>query len=214
MRDVLSPPRITRMNDLVSEAQEALRKGLVHDAYALSLQATQVQPENGEAWLLRAGLAASLEEKVLCVNRMNELGVRQDDRHHLAFFALKEVLERDPFLAYAEETQELYRVRNAERTMLSIAKKRSITPAYPAEGKIDSLALSHRLLIFAILGLLLAGLGTLIFAPLAAWSALAGDRSELNRSARIDSLVVSIAALGLFIIGAFFSILFIMHWIG
>jgi len=213
MRDVLSPP-ITRMNDLVSEAQAALRKGRVHDAYALSLQATQVQPENGEAWLLRAGLAASLEEKVLCINRMNELGVRQDDRHHLAFFALKEVLERDPFLAYAEETQELYRVRNAEQTMLSIAKKRSFTPAYLAEGKIDSLTLSHRLLIFALLGLLLAGLGTLIFAPLAAWTALAGDRSELNHSARIDSLVVTFASAALFILGAFFSILFIMHWAG
>jgi hypothetical protein len=214
MRDVLNTELITRTDDLVTEAQAALRKGLVHDAYALALQATEAEPENGEAWLLRAGLAASLEEKILCINRMNELDVRQRDRHHLAFFALKELLDRDPFLAYAEETQELYRVHNAEQTLLSIPKKRSITTLYPPEEKTDSLTLSHRLLFLAIVGLMLAGLGTLIFAPLAAWSALAGDRSELNRSAHIDSLVVAFASAALFIIGAFFSILFIMHWIG
>lgn len=213
MRDILNTPLMTHM-DLLSEAKSALRNGQIHDAYALALQATQAEPENGEAWLLRAGLATSLEEKVLCINRMNELGVRQNDKHHLAFFALKEVLERDPFLAYAEETEELYRVRNAERTMLSIPKKRSITTVYPPEEKTDPSALSHRLLFLAILGLMLAGLGTLIFAPLAAWSALAGDRSELNHAAQIDSLVVTFASAALFILGAFFSILFIMHWIG
>src|SRR5689334_22606774 len=103
MRDVLNINPITGVDEILSEAQQALRKGMVHDAYALSLQATQVEPKNSEAWLLRAGLATSLDEKVLCVNRMNELGIEEDDTHHLAFFALKEVLERDPFLAYAEE---------------------------------------------------------------------------------------------------------------
>src|SRR5689334_24892268 len=131
MRDVMTTELISGVDEILSEAQQALRKGLIHDAYALSLQATQVEPKNGEAWLLRAGLATSLEEKVLCINRMNELGVRYEDKHHLAFFALKEVLARDPFLAYAEETEELYRVHNAERTMLSIPKKRSITAVYP-----------------------------------------------------------------------------------
>jgi hypothetical protein len=213
MRDILNTPLMTHM-DLLSEAKGALRRGQIHDAYALALQVTEVEPENGEAWLLRAGLATSLEEKILCVNRMNELGVRYDDRHHLAFFALKEVLERDPFLAYADETQELYRVRNAERTLLSIPKKRSIMAPYPAEEKMDSLALSHRLLFLALLGLTLAGLGTLIFAPLAAWAALAKDRSELNQSAQIDSLVVAFASAGLFMVGVLFSILFIMHWAG
>jgi hypothetical protein len=214
MRDVLSTELIPRVEDILYEAQQALRKGLVHDAYALSLQATQADPENAQAWLLRAGLATSWEEKTLCVNRMNELGVRQHDSHHLAFFALKETLERDPFLAYAEETQELYRVRNAERTLLSIPKERSITTVYPPEEKTDPLTLAHRLLLFAILGLMLAGLGTLIFAPLAAWSALAGARSAHNRSLHIDSLVVLFSAAGLFMIGIFFSVLLIMHWIG
>jgi hypothetical protein len=206
MKDVLLIPQV---DEILSEAHEALHKGLVHDAYALSLQATQVEPQNGEAWLMRAGLATSLEEKILCVNRMNELGVRYDDRHHLAFFALKEVLERDPFLAYTEETDELYRVRNAERTTLSIPKKRSVMVPYPPQEKTDSLTLAHRLLWFAAVGLLLAGLGTLIFAPLAAWSAW-----EADRSSRIDSRVLMFTAAGLFIIGAAFSILFIMHWVG
>jgi hypothetical protein len=212
MRDVLTTQLVVHVNDLVSEAQQALRKGLVHDAYALSLQATQAEPENAQAWLLRASLAASAEEKILCINRMNELGARHHDPHHLAFFALKEVLERDPFLAYAEETQELYRVHNAERTLLSIPKERSITAPYPPQEKSDALALPHRLLFLAILGLIFAGLGTLLFAPLAAWTALSGDRSQLNDSARIDSLVVAFTAAGLFILGALFSILFIMHW--
>jgi hypothetical protein len=209
MRDILETDMV-RVNDLVSAAQESLRKGMIHDAYALSLQATQNEPENIEAWLLRAGLAASLEEKILCVNRMNELGAGQHDTHHVAFFALKEMLDHDPFLAYADETEQLYRVHNMDHTLLSIPKQRSVTVTYPPEEGTNPLSLSHRLLLFAILGLIFAGIGTLIFAPLAAWAAFNGDRSTRP----VHSLVVVFTAAGLFIIGAVFSILFLMHWVG
>ncbi len=203
----------TSAEELIVEAEEAIEKGLFRDAYELCLQATQAAPQNMEAWLLRAGLAASLDEKVLCVNRMNELGADLHDTHNVAFFALKEIIERDPFLAYMEETDGLYRVHNAERTILSIPKRRTVTTPYPTHEP-DRLRNVHRWLMLAVFGLMLAGIGTLIFAPLAAWAALDARRSMPDRSGQVDSMVMLVIAGVLFVIGIFFAMLFIMHLAG
>jgi hypothetical protein len=201
--------------NLLAESEKAIQEGRSQYAYELALQATQVVPESIDAWLLRATLAPSLEERIACVNRLNELAPGYQDKYNLAFYALKELLDQDPFLRYLEETDELYRVINAERLVLSIPKKRApANSPSPDQASPGPLRGAYRWLVMAILGLMLAGIGTVIFAPLAAVAALRAQDSIKSHSDRISSTVVLIMAFGLFVIGVLFSILFILHWLG
>lgn len=201
--------------NLLAESEKAIQEGRSQYAYELALQATQVVPESIDAWLLRATLASSLEERIACVNRLNELAPGYQDKYNLAFYALKELLDKDPFLRYLEETDELYRVINAERMVLSIPKKRapanSPAPDQASPGRMKG---AYWWLTLSILGLLLAGIGTVIFAPLAALAAVRIQESVQSHAERVSSTVVLIAACVLFMIGVLFSILFILHWLG
>ena len=201
-----------RINQLLSESEKAIREGNKQHAYELSLQATKVAPENLEAWFLRATLAPSLEERLFCVNCLNELSPDRQDRHHVAFSAVKELLDRDPFLAYLEETEALYRVINRNNQVVVIPKKRAA--ANPSPERPEALKPAYRLLVMAMFGLLLAGVGTLIFAPLAALAALGAGPSLRSRSERVSSMVVLILASLLFLLGLIFAILFALHLMG
>lgn len=204
-----------RVTDLLAESEKAIQAGNRQYAYKLSLQATQVAPQSIDAWLLRATLAPSLEERLLCVNRLNELAPGYQDKYNIAFFALKELLDKNPFLAYLEETEELYRVVNADHQVLSIQKKRApLNSSSPEPSQSTSLQEAYGLLIAAIMGLLLAGIGTVIFAPLAALAAIQAQQSMPSHAERVSSMVVLIAAFSIFIIGILFSLLFMLHWLG
>ena len=204
-----------RLTDLLAESEKAIQEAKPRRAFELAVQATQAVPESIEAWLLRATLAPSLDERIASVNRLNELAPGYQDKYNLAFYALKELLDKDPFLRYLEETDELYRVINAKRVVLSVPKKRAPVNAPPPDQAPPSrLNGAYRLLTLAILGLLLAGIGTVIFAPLAVLATLRAQGSIRSHSERVSSIVILIAAFGLFVIGVLFSILFILHWLG
>jgi hypothetical protein len=66
----------------------------------------------------------------------------------------------------------------------------------------------------AMLGLLVAGLGAIVFAPLAALSAIRAHQSVQSHSEQVSSAVVVVASFGLFIIGVLFSLLLVLHWLG
>jgi hypothetical protein len=203
-----------RVTDLLAESNKAIRAGNSQTAYELSLRATQTEPQNIEAWLLRATLAPTLEERIICVNHLNELAPNFQDRYNVAFFALKELLDKNPYLAYLEETEELYRAVHTNQ-VLNIPKKRAPVSPFPLEEpQASPLKRAYRWLTLAILGLLLAGVGTLIFAPLAVFAALRAQGSVRSRSEVVKSTVVLIVASGLFLVGILFSVLFLLHWFG
>lgn len=213
--DVLSTNQSQRASDLLAESERAIREGRKEHAYRTSVQATQIAPASIEAWLLRATLAPSLNEKMISVNRLNELAPNFQDRYNVAFFALKEALEQNPFLAYLEETDELYRVLNAERVVLSIPKKRApVNSAPPEEAPSGPLRTASRWLKISILGLFLAGIGTVIFAPLTALAAIQAGQAGTSHNERVRSVVILIASFVLFIVGLSFSLLFVLHWFG
>jgi hypothetical protein len=203
----------TSVDNLLTDVESAIRNGDSQHAYELSLRATQAVPNNIEFWYLRASLATSLEERILCVNRLNEIAPEHRDKHNVAFFALKEFLDRDPFLAYREETEALYRVENADGMILSIPKRRAATTSYP-DKKQDKLTAAYRWLTLAFLSLMFAGLGTLIFAPLAIWAALNANQSNGSHADEVGAVVVSLIAAILFFIGLMFSYLFVIHLTG
>jgi hypothetical protein len=202
------------VTNLLAESEKAIRAGNNQHAHELSVKATDIAPQNIEAWLLRATLAPSLDERLICVNRLNELAPGYQDRYNVAFFALKETLDRDPYLAYLEETDELYRVINADH-VLSIAKKRARVDSYPPEKPASGpLASAYRWLTVAIIGLLLAGIGAVVFAPLAAFAAIRAHQSTQSHAQQVSSTIVLMFAFGLFIVGVLFSLLLLLHWLG
>jgi hypothetical protein len=204
-----------RVTDLLAKSEEAIREGDSRRAYQLSLEATQIAPESIDAWLLRATLAPTLEERVHCVNHLNELAPGYQDRYNVAFFALKDLLDKKPFLAYLEETDELYRVLNADRVVLSIPKKRApVNPSPPEQPPATPLRPAYRWLTLSVLGLMVAGIGTVIFAPLAALAAVRAHQSGRTRAEQVGSIVVLIVSVGLFMIGVIFSLLLLLHWFG
>jgi len=201
------------VTDLLLESEHASREGNSQYAYELSLRATQTAPENIDAWLLRISLSPSFEERLLCVNRLNELAPDHHDRYNIGYFTLKELLDKDPYLAYLEETEELYRVMNGNHMVVSIRKKRVADNTFLPERS-SQLKAANRWLMMAILGLMLAGIGTLIFTPLAALNAIQAGQSAQSHSDQINSTIVLIVAILLFIVGTIFSLLFVLHWIG
>lgn len=203
-----------RVADLLAESEKAVRAGNSRRAYDLSLQAIQLAPQSIEAWLLRATLAPTLDERIICVNRLNELAPGYQDRYNVAFFALKELLEKNPFLAYLEETEDLYHAINGDH-VLAIPKKRAPVNSSPLERTEPSpFRPAYRWLTMALVGLLFAGIGTVIFAPLAAFAAVSAQSSVASRSERVRSSIVLILSFLLFMIGVIFSLLFVLHWLG
>jgi len=201
------------VREILLEAEKTSREENTQYAYQLSVQATRVAPENIEAWLMRLALAPSFEERVICMNRLNELSPDYRDRYNLAYFTQKELVDRDPFLAYQEETDELYRVINGEHLPVSIRKKRAAANAALYEAS-HHLRVAYGWLVVAIAGLLLAGIGTLIGAPLAAVSAVQALQHPRSRSEWGNSLIVLFFAILLILVGAALLLLFALHWLG
>lgn len=201
-----------KASHLLQEAERAVKEGDQRLAYELSLQATEAAPGYARAWAMRTELAPSVEEKVACMNRLNELQPNQQGNHNSNFYFLKDLFERDPSLAYLEETQDLYHVINRDLLVLRIPKARTATEPYPPE-EASPLRPAYRWLSLALFGLMLAGLPTLIFAPLAARAALRAAEGPGGQSGRIHGTMVQVAAIVLFAVGCFFTILFLVHLI-
>lgn len=206
-------PTNPTIRDIIDESERLMLEGNRRNAYELSLKATQIDPQNVEAWWLRANLAPSPEERMMSVNRLNELAPELQDQHHLSFFTIREAIERDPFLAYHGETDDLYRAVNAEQIMLSIPKQRAPVEPFPPERP-SPLRAAYRWLVLAFFGLLLAGLGSLVFAPLAALSARQVKPSLKSRSEQVNANVVITLSLLILLLGLNFAFLFLIHWLG
>ncbi len=208
--EYLAEPSAT---ELLRESERLMRAGNNRQAYELSMKATQIAPKSAEAWWSRANLAPSLEERVMSLNRLNELDPGFASQHHFSFFTIKEALDRDPFLAYHNETDELYRAINAEQMVIDIPKQRNTAEAYPPKQP-SPLMPAYRLLVLSIFGLLVAGLGTLVFAPMAAISAGRTRTSLRTRSEKISATVVITLSILLFLLAMNFAFLLAIHLFG
>ena len=201
---------IKRASHLLERAEQAIKDGNNRLAYELSLEATEAAPGYAAAWAMRSELAPSLAEKVACMNRLNELQPDHRGNRNRIFYFLNELFDRDPFLAYLDETNDLYHVINKDLMVLRIPKARTATEPYPPEQS-SPLRGAYRWLSLALFGLLFAGIPTLIFAPLAAHSALNMADSPGPQAGRVHGTMVEVAAIILFAIGCFFTVLFLLH---
>jgi hypothetical protein len=130
----------------------------------------------------------------------------------LAGPAVRSLLAEDPFLLYLDETGDRYHVRHGVNQELVVPKDRSLPEPYPAVRPI-LLQKAYRWLGLACLGLLLAGLGAMVFASLAAVAAVGLNLQPISRNDRIRSLVVLMLAGGLWLGGLLLGVILLVHLI-
>jgi hypothetical protein len=205
--------QVTSVNRMLASADAYLKAGDRESAYLMSLEATQLEPNNVHAWMMRYKTALSSEEKLLCLGNF----VRLDPDNPLAkrstYNALLEKLHKDPFLAYIEETEKAYHVYSKDNLFLVIPKDRSIPETYPPKRS-KPLLKAYRSLALAVMGLALAGLGTLLFAPNAIRLAFGALFKPVESGDRRRAGMVIILSLFLLVVAVFFGWLFVAHFIG
>ncbi len=198
---------------VINNARQALEAGNREGAYQLSLEATQQESDNKEAWLIRARTAASAEERLVCLSQAVRIDPNYPIAKQVLYTSLKSELEQDPFLAYLNETGQLYFVQNEEYLSLVVPKDRDVPESYPPERP-PALKKAYRRLSWSVLGLALAGVGTLIFAPLAFRQAVSALGQPLVQPDRLRARLVAWLSILLIVISLSLAWLLIIHVVG
>ncbi len=206
-------PQTAPAENLLRDARQALEAGDREGAYRKSLEATQQEQGNKDAWLIRAQTAASREEKLLCLSQAVRIDPNHPNAKHALYTNLKSELEQDPFLAYVDETGELYFVRDEQYLSLAVPKDRNIPESYPPERP-EALTKAYRWLGWSVLGLALAGLGTLILAPLAFSQAASTSVQRLDKPDRVRARLAFWLSFLLSAISLSLVALLVVHFLG
>jgi hypothetical protein len=199
--------------DKLSEAVTALKNGNRAHAYQLSLELTRANPNNVDAWLLRSRTAQSTEEIMYSVSQVNRINPGHPATKTYAYQTMWKMLEHDPFLAYMDESDELYYIRNKEYMSLVVPKDRNVPEKYPPTEP-QPLAPAYRFLLLALFGMVFSGIGTFVFAPLAVLSALNARRKGLDKQDRVRVRVVMWLAVLLMAPAALLVLIFALHFRG
>jgi hypothetical protein len=181
--------------------------------YYQSRSDAKTAPQKPEMWLNRALKASSLPEKLACLNRVHYLDPYHPLGRRLTYNMIWHLLEKEPYLEYKDENNTLYMVSNGNDIAFTVPKDRNVPETYPAK-EADPINSAFRWLGWAILGLTPAGLGTLIFAPLAVLRVLQAflmyplDQADQTRAA----LILVVAGI-LLIIALILNFLLIVHFL-
>lgn len=198
---------------LLTEAEIAAQAGDYGRARRLSQQATEADPQDVESWLVRAKNAAALSEVLTCLSRVHVLDPKNPLGRQLTYQALGRLLKQEPFLAYKDENDQLYLIRNGQDLSLTVPKDRAIPEPYPLSTP-KPLTMAFYLLGWATLGLALAGLGALIFAPLAAlWAMQVYLSGRLNPGDGVRISIIFLLAGALLILAFLLVFLFFIHFL-
>ena len=177
-------------------------------------RAAQTDPVGqAQIWLSRAATSTTFEERLVYLSQAVSLAPGQTATRYRMYETLKPFLERRPFLRYAHENALLYRVSTAEGLALTVAKDRAIAPVYPPP-KPTPLRPVFRWFGLSLLGLLVAGLGTLVCAPIAAQKAWAVSHHATDPSYRQRARALFLYAVILWLIALVLSGLFLAHLYG
>jgi hypothetical protein len=208
--DIAAQPSL--LPRMMAEAEDAARRGDLPRAYKLSRDVAQIDPQNVEAWLLAAETAPSIAAAANCLNRAVVLQPASPAAAQKTYRLVQQLLQQDAFILYLDESDELYHVRSGEQLSLLVPKDRSLPQPYPP-SRPALLQSAYRWLSLAFLGLPLAGLGAILFAPLAAASALGLYFKTASRTNRVYSLVVIMLSGGLWLVGLLLGVILLVHLI-
>lgn len=194
--------------DKLWAARQAAQSGQRQRAYQLSLEATNLAPDNVEAWFFCAALTNANEERLSALSKVLSL----DPEHASARRDMYETLDRyrkqDPFLRYLGETETLYRVITGEGQFITVPKDRAVDASPNESGTLHS---AYRWIGYSLAGLLLAGLGAMVCAPIAAALAWRAGHEAPGAEIRRRASLMLVAAIVMWAIGLLLSCLFLLH---
>jgi hypothetical protein len=193
-------------------AREALNEGDWAKARRLCRQASRLNPDDAGNWLWQAMTAESEEEYLLSLSRIVEQEPHHETARQWQYGGMRRLLENDPFLAYVGEDEVHYQVRTPKCIVFTIPKDREFAPPFPP-AETSAVQRAWRWLGVAILGLPLAGVGTLLAAPVAATFAVRAGRERLDRQDRMRVRIILLCAFLLWSAGLFLFILLLLHMV-
>jgi hypothetical protein len=150
------------------------------------------------------------EERLMVLSRVLVQSPQHPQARRRLYETLQRYLQHNPFLRYLEENDSLYQVITGGGRVVIVPKDRAVTPPYPSPS-ITSLQRAYRWLGYALIGLLLAGLGAFICAPIAGMFAWRASLNSPDSDQRRRAGVALIYAGVLWAIGLIFSFLFLLH---
>jgi hypothetical protein len=198
---------------LQERAQAAIKHGNRHEAYQISLDLTREYPNNAEGWLLRARLAPSTEEVMYALSQVNRINPNHPATKLFTYQAMWSQLERDPFLAYVDESEDTYFVRSRDYLSLVVPKHRNTPEIYPPIDP-QPLSQAYKFLLYAVFGLVLSGLGTLVFAPLAVFATVNARRKDLSKQDQARARIIIWLAFILLAPASLLVLIFVLHFRG
>jgi hypothetical protein len=204
---LVEKPSIT---DRLEQIKKAARQGQYEQAYELSHDLTTLAPENIEGWLYCAVLARDQEQAFFYLNQAVTLAPEDVRAQRGMYEIMKYYMAHDPFLRYMEESGPTYHVLTGEGDAIIVPKDREAVTPY-LSGEPTPLYPVFRWLKYALLGLPLAGLPTLICASVAWVFACRAIFQTLgtNNLRRAEAALIYASVLWVF--GFFLSFLFLLH---
>ena len=159
------------VSQLLEDAEQSIQQGKRETAHQASLKATSLAPQEPRAWYLRSQSSASSEEQLICLSRAYSLDPAFSDAKQELRAAVQGLLKQEPFLAYVHETEVLYQVRSNLGFLINIPKNRAFEKPY-LQKEPGPLKPIFGWLYLSLFGLMVGGVGALVFAPITAFQAL------------------------------------------
>jgi hypothetical protein len=196
---------------LLEDAKQAVQQGKREKAYRSSLKVTDLAPDEPLGWYLRAKTAPSQEEQLVCLSRVYSLKPDFPPAQGEMYIALRDLIKKEPSLAYINETKELYQVKSGMDLLLNIPKNRPTAEHYLRRA-VSPLKSAYSWLTMALLTLFLGGVGAFFIAPLSALRALLLLVKIRERPDRFRLLVVLSISVLIWVISIPLSLLFLIHF--
>jgi hypothetical protein len=183
----------TEVTHLLEEAEQLIQRGKREKAYQISLRATGAAPDEPLAWYWRSQASPSAEEQLMCLSRAYSLDPASPAVQQELRSAVHELIKKEPFLAYVYETEEFYQVRSGRDLLINVPKNRVFETPYlkKASGLAEP---AFRWLSFALLGLILGGVGAVLFAPITVFQVLRLQAASPARRDRVRLWIVCLLA--------------------
>jgi len=157
-----------------------------------------------------ANPSETLEESVTALNQVLELNPENIVARQALYETMQQLLRKDAFLAYQSETDVIYKIRTLAEFQFIHPKDRAMAELFPPQSSPPARS-AINWLGWSVVGLIPAGLGTLIIAPLAMISAIKLLRQPVELIDRRRAWIVISGAIVLWLIALVFFFILILH---
>jgi hypothetical protein len=191
-------------------AQEAIRRGDRQLAHQLCARLVRNDPANEQAWMLLVDLSESADARITALGQILRLNPGNATARQTLYETMQQLLRKDAFLTYQGETSTFYQICAPEDFQFIHPKDRAVAALFPPSEILPTQA-ALQWLGRAAIGLIPAGLGTLVCAPLAMAAAIKVLRQSLPLVERRRAWIVLCGAIILWLIAFLLLYVLILH---